>query len=377
MNCSGLSRTASNTRACRRGSAQERDDEVWAVVAFLQRLPQIDADQYREMAGLELGEDEIPVRALAQRRAGGNRAGGLFAMPWPGWSGARQRRISRLDIQTAEYLFTQLQAYAAGTRQSGIMQPVAAELDATDMRRLADYFAAQRPARGNFDPRRRDQRLGSAAAGHGWNAGLGIPPCLSCHGGGPGFAQSTLPRAGRPIRQLHVPAACALQIGQAPRHAGGGNHVRHRRAPDGGTDRRRLDLSRRIAPPGGQQDDRLMEAQHSVLFPGGTDAETIATLSWIMFGGATAIFLGVLAIAIWRLSRQRNHAAAHCQRQVHILGRRDISGCHGDRAARLRADADRRPGMRPSGLMRCALRYRRTMVVAGALSRFRRSERKQ
>lgn len=41
-----------------------------------------------------------------------------------------------------------------------------------------------------------------------------------------------------------------------------------------------------------------METQHSVLFPGGTDAETIATLSWIMFGGATAIFLGVAGLTL-------------------------------------------------------------------------------
>ena len=34
--CSGSSSTASSTPACRHGSAQQRDDEVWAVVAFLQ-----------------------------------------------------------------------------------------------------------------------------------------------------------------------------------------------------------------------------------------------------------------------------------------------------------------------------------------------------
>ncbi|MBC8037451.1 MAG: cytochrome c oxidase subunit II [Rhizobiales bacterium] len=39
-----------------------------------------------------------------------------------------------------------------------------------------------------------------------------------------------------------------------------------------------------------------METQQSVLSPGGSDAESIATLSWIMFGSATAIFLGVLLV---------------------------------------------------------------------------------
>ena len=39
-----------------------------------------------------------------------------------------------------------------------------------------------------------------------------------------------------------------------------------------------------------------MEIQHSVLLPGGTGAQTIAILSWIMFGGATVIFLGLAGL---------------------------------------------------------------------------------
>jgi cytochrome c oxidase subunit II len=39
-----------------------------------------------------------------------------------------------------------------------------------------------------------------------------------------------------------------------------------------------------------------MESEHSVLLAHGAQAETIATLSWIMFGGATVIFLGVAAL---------------------------------------------------------------------------------
>ena len=48
----------------------------------------------------------------------------------------------------------------------------------------------------------------------------------------------------------------------------------------------------------GHSDVRLMDAPQSVLYPAGSDAEAIATLGWVMFGTATAIFLGVLAIAI-------------------------------------------------------------------------------
>jgi cytochrome c oxidase subunit II len=43
----------------------------------------------------------------------------------------------------------------------------------------------------------------------------------------------------------------------------------------------------------------LMEAHQSVLSPGGSDAEAIATLAWIMFGGGGAVFLGVMGLAVY------------------------------------------------------------------------------
>lgn len=56
-----------------------------------------------------------------------------------------------------------------------------------------------------------------------------------------------------------------------------------------------------------------METQQSVLSPGGSDAEAIATLSWIMFGGATVIFLGLWALAVyahWGGETVRRHLAS-------------------------------------------------------------------
>jgi cytochrome c553 len=49
----------------------------------------------------------------------------------------------RLDIQSAAYLHRALQEYASGLRASGIMQPVAAALDESDVARLAGHYAAQ------------------------------------------------------------------------------------------------------------------------------------------------------------------------------------------------------------------------------------------
>src|SRR5690606_17800805 len=52
----------------------------------------------------------------------------------------------RLAGQRRDYLLASLQAYAAGSRASGVMQPVAALLGETEMAELADYYAAQSTA---------------------------------------------------------------------------------------------------------------------------------------------------------------------------------------------------------------------------------------
>ena len=164
-------------------SAPERDDEVWAVVAFLQQLPSMDTETYRALASLEPRATEVPIRLLAQ---GGPAEMGLTACSrCHGLDGLGRSSgaFPRLDIQSADYLFDQLQAYASGRRQSGIMQPVAAELEAREMRRLADYYAGRRTAQS--PPRQQPAHglspdLGQRLFVDGL-AEQGIPSCASCH----------------------------------------------------------------------------------------------------------------------------------------------------------------------------------------------------
>lgn len=163
-------------------AAQARDDEVWAVVAFLQRLPQINPAQYQELANLEPRPQDVPIRALAQ---GGPVGTGLAACSrCHGLDGAGRASgaFPRLDIQTADYLFAQMETYVAGTRQSGIMQPVAAELEAAEMRRLTEYYSSQPPVE-NQTSLSDDEPL-RAMGEMLTTVGLpdhGIPPCTSCH----------------------------------------------------------------------------------------------------------------------------------------------------------------------------------------------------
>ena len=121
--------------------AQQRDDEVWAMVAFLQKLPNLTPGQYQELArgkkasGAvidELSGPNNPPQAVGEScaRCHGLDGGGRGLSGFPILAGQRPT-----------YLFASLLAYARGERHSGIMQPIAAGLSAQDMREIARYYA--------------------------------------------------------------------------------------------------------------------------------------------------------------------------------------------------------------------------------------------
>lgn len=165
--------------------AQQREDEVWAVVAFLRQLPDMAPEQYWRLAGSDTaaaGSERSRLRALDDRladslavcarchgRDGGGR--GIGAFP-------------RLNRQSEDYLLSSLRAYARGERFSGIMQPVAASLDEDTMRRLARHFASVEPVAESAPPQTESAATlarGEAIAKLGVPR-RGVPPCVACHG---------------------------------------------------------------------------------------------------------------------------------------------------------------------------------------------------
>jgi cytochrome c553 len=168
--------------------AQGRDDEVWAMVAFLETLPTLERTGYLELTGATKAapDDQLPLEdltgpsppvpdAIAENcaRCHGidGRSHGTGAFPI-------------LAGQRVEYLSASLLAYASGERHSGIMGPVAASLGIDDMRQLAEHYAAQSPppARGSdYDPRLVE--LGRRIATEGIPETL-VPACRECHGPG-------------------------------------------------------------------------------------------------------------------------------------------------------------------------------------------------
>jgi cytochrome c553 len=166
--------------------AQRRDDEVWAVVAFLRELPRLDAEQYRRLAGVEAGAGgELPPltgltgsaqvpRAVVQSCARCHGADGR---------GRGQGAFPQLAGQRPDYLFASLQAFARGERHSGIMGPIAAGLSPEAMRELAGYYAGLPRSTPPQPPADSAQlvALGESIARRGIPERR-VPSCASCHG---------------------------------------------------------------------------------------------------------------------------------------------------------------------------------------------------
>ncbi|MGH8514406.1 MAG: c-type cytochrome, partial [Gammaproteobacteria bacterium] len=165
-----------------------RDDEVWAVVAVVLRLPEIDAETYtrlalasyvnaagpedRVLAGFLEGDPIACIRCHGTPRAGGSSGG-----------------VPKLAGQRPEYLEMTLRDYEFGTRPSGIMHPVAIYLTKDDRQQLARYFASLATPEPAVRPSAAVAALsdGTAARTGGMLAAFGapvrgIPACSACHG---------------------------------------------------------------------------------------------------------------------------------------------------------------------------------------------------
>lgn len=124
--------------------AQKRDDEVWAVVAFLLELPTLTAADYRRLVKIDkpaaradapesdlLGVPQVPSAVIEScGRCHGNDGAGRELAAFP-----------KLAGQKPEYFFASLQAYALGRRSSGIMEPIAVALSREVTTALARYYA--------------------------------------------------------------------------------------------------------------------------------------------------------------------------------------------------------------------------------------------
>jgi cytochrome c553 len=171
--------------------AQSRDDEVWAMVALLEALPAMGSPGYVRLArdtSTDNPDAAVPaapplVQAQCVRCHGADGLGrGTGAFPV-------------LAGQHAQYLYRSLQAFAYGTRQSGIMMAVAGELSDQEMQQAAGYYSVL--PRLSARPAPADARSASGAD--------------SERGSGDGSRGATIARAGLPARKVPACASCHEQ----------------------------------------------------------------------------------------------------------------------------------------------------------------------
>jgi cytochrome c553 len=167
--------------------SQQRDDEVWAMVAFLIKLPQLGEAEYRRLVNGE-PTPTAPIQTLSptdtepQLPAAVNRT--CVRCHGSEGLGRDSTVFPKLAGQRRTYMADALHAYASGSRHSGIMEPIAAGLSEEMIRELAEYYARLgRPAQ----PKRNAQddaeliESGRRIANHGI-PGSRVPPCVECHG---------------------------------------------------------------------------------------------------------------------------------------------------------------------------------------------------
>ena len=172
--------------------SQQRDDEVWSVVAFLRKLPEMDRASYRRMSRGNIGDGDSDPRAVV---VGGGAPTQLTACARCHDSETappQSRLVPELAGLTQEYLERSLRHYASGVRASGVMQPIAAALEEEEFAALAAYFAKLPPKSGVTAPRTSPEAIerGKIIAEQGAPA-ANVPACASCHAGA---ALATFPR---------------------------------------------------------------------------------------------------------------------------------------------------------------------------------------
>jgi cytochrome c553 len=202
-------------------TAQQRDDEVWAVVAFLRKLQGMDAAAYHKNA---IGEDaERAEGTPTSLLAGSATARDALRQSCARCHGVdglgRGSAFPKLAGQRAEYMRNALDAYARGERHSGIMQPIAAGLEPETLRVLADYYAGLPSAAGSHQDPGAVAR-GEAIARQGI-PGRNVPSCVDCHGPGSTSNAAYPMHAGQTSEYLLL----QLQLFQEG-HRGGSPHAR-------------------------------------------------------------------------------------------------------------------------------------------------------
>jgi cytochrome c553 len=162
-------------------AALERHDEIWAMVAFLRRLPQMQEAEYRRLVR---SDAEAAIRDLARSDSAQEPLALCVRCHGDAGRPPASRLVPVISGQSKAYLEASLRQYADGSRQSGIMQPVAVRLDAHTISKIAAHYASLKPVQSDAvrSARREQIQRGQEIATLGIPA-KGVPACFACHAG--------------------------------------------------------------------------------------------------------------------------------------------------------------------------------------------------
>jgi cytochrome c553 len=152
---------------------QERDDEVWAMVAFLRELPRLDALGYRTLA---YGGDAPPLHAadFEAALAECTRCHGADGL-------GRSPTTPILAGQSGPYMAEALRAYAGQRRAGGVMMLAATAVDEAEWQALANHFAALPRQPGREKAADAQSAESGAAIATSGKPSAGVPACFGCH----------------------------------------------------------------------------------------------------------------------------------------------------------------------------------------------------
>ncbi len=148
--------------------AELREDDVWLVVAFLDRVRDMSAADYARLVAP--ADDPDPLFAYCAVCHGlDGTAEGNPVMP-------------RLDILGEPYIAASLAAYRGGFRQSGVMQHAASQLSDEQIAMLARRFAAQPPGPPASPAASAELVALGQELAFGAPERRDVPACRACHG---------------------------------------------------------------------------------------------------------------------------------------------------------------------------------------------------
>lgn len=147
--------------------APHRKNDVWPVAAFLAQVRTMDRTTYLDLVRPPATEDPLLAQCAMCHGLDG--------------TGRDNREMPRLDILSPAYMTMTLKSYRNRTRESGMMNHVAATLSDEDIARLVDHYGGQRGGSVANDPEPELVAAGEALA----RGTRDLPACASCHGPGP------------------------------------------------------------------------------------------------------------------------------------------------------------------------------------------------